>query len=151
MPPAFSRSQRRRDAKEVLAIARQLPAELVRIPLDELPDHASPPPGLLECWRSRTLLVQVYRVAKHPDVLRASVQHVLDTVWLRKSFPGHAKGITWDELQEVKRQIGRGEELALEVYPPDAELVNDAPMRHLWLVPRSAAPWMWTAIDRRSS
>jgi hypothetical protein len=47
---------------------------------------------------------------------------------------GNADGnISWDDLQRIKREIGRGEMYAVEVYPRDADLVNVANMRHLWL------------------
>lgn len=42
--------------------------------------------------------------------------------------------ITWDELQQIKSDIGHGNSLAVEVYPPDYDVVNVANMRHLWLI-----------------
>lgn len=51
--------------------------------------------------------------------------------------------ITWDELQSLKRQAGYGDAMALEVYPPDAHVVNVANMRHLWLVDPEAVPFAW--------
>lgn len=50
-------------------------------------------------------------------------------------------GITWDELQDLKRQAGYGEAMAVEVYPPDSEVVNVANMRHLWIVDPRAVPF----------
>ena len=41
--------------------------------------------------------------------------------------------ITWDELQEIKNAIGYGNSYAIEIYPPDDEVVNVANMRHLWI------------------
>ena len=43
--------------------------------------------------------------------------------------------ITWDEMQEIKRQIGMGDKYAIEVYPRDCDIVNVANMRHLWILP----------------
>jgi hypothetical protein len=45
-----------------------------------------------------------------------------------------ADGITWDTLQLLKRECGHGERWAVEVYPPDTDIVNVANMRHLWLL-----------------
>ncbi len=52
-------------------------------------------------------------------------------------------GITWDELQQIKRLIGFGDVWAVEIYPADDELVDVANMRHLWLFPE-APPFAWT-------
>lgn len=43
--------------------------------------------------------------------------------------------LTWDELQEIKRAVGYGDWYAVEVYPPDLDIVNVANMRHLWVLP----------------
>lgn len=43
-------------------------------------------------------------------------------------------GITWDQLQDLKRQCGRGHLEAVEIYPPDADVVNVASLRHLWVI-----------------
>ncbi len=42
--------------------------------------------------------------------------------------------ITWDELQRIKSEIGRGEQWAVELFPADSQVVNVANMRHLWLL-----------------
>lgn len=55
-----------------------------------------------------------------------------------------ADGISWDELQELKRQAGFGDRWAVEVYPADESVVNVANMRHLWLMPEPLL-WAWNA------
>lgn len=42
--------------------------------------------------------------------------------------------ITWDELQLLKRECGRGDRWAVEIYPPEASVVNVANLRHLWVL-----------------
>lgn len=42
----------------------------------------------------------------------------------------------WDTLQEVKDVLAGKEETAVEIYPPADELVNDANMRWLWVIPK---------------
>lgn len=44
-------------------------------------------------------------------------------------------GLTWDEMQDIKCQIGMGDQYAIEVYPRDRDVVNVANMRHLWVLP----------------
>lgn len=44
-------------------------------------------------------------------------------------------GISWDALQEIKSAVGYADRDAVEVYPRDADVVNVANMRHLWITP----------------
>lgn len=53
-------------------------------------------------------------------------------------------GITWDELQRIKTECGFGDRDAVEVYPRDSDVINEAPMRHLWIMPEPLA-WCWRA------
>ena len=38
------------------------------------------------------------------------------------------------ELQDIKRQAGLGDYMAVEIYPKDRDIVNVANMRHLWVL-----------------
>ena len=79
-------------------------------------------------WRSRDFLVSAYQ---EPDgVSRLSVaRSAIDTTTGRWK-----DGITWDELQEIKRQVGLGEYMAVEIFPADRDVINVANMRHLWVL-----------------
>lgn len=44
----------------------------------------------------------------------------------------HDGTITWDELQALKNEYFGREAVAIEVYPPESQVVNSLPMRHLW-------------------
>ncbi|OEI85078.1 hypothetical protein BA060_00270 [Brucella sp. B13-0095] len=44
----------------------------------------------------------------------------------------HDGSITWDELQALKNEHFGPDAAAIEVYPPDSDVVNSLPMRHLW-------------------
>lgn len=84
----------------------------------------------LRVIRSRDYLIQVFNVGKEGAILRLSVN--------RTKLLGTGRwddGLTWDELQTVKRIAGYENYWAVEIYPPDAEVVNVASMRHLWIVP----------------
>lgn len=43
--------------------------------------------------------------------------------------------LTWAELQRIKNELFGPERLAVEVYPPVSQLVDRAPMFHLWVLP----------------
>ncbi len=82
----------------------------------------------LEVWMSREYLVQVF--AEDAGALRISANRTTarrDGRW--------DDGMTWDEMQAIKRQIGRGDLYAVEIYPRDRDMVNVANMRHLWVLP----------------
>ena len=81
----------------------------------------------IEVWRSRYFLAQLF--SESEGLMRLSVNRVsmgADGRW--------KEGITWDELMEVKRQIGLGSIYGVEVYPRDQDIVDEANMRHLWLL-----------------
>jgi hypothetical protein len=88
-----------------------------------LPASAQP----IEAWRSRGFLLQVFR--EIDGVQRLSV--------CRTSHNGHSwdENITWDDLQRLKAECGRGDRMAVEIYPADRHVVNVANMRHLWVLP----------------
>lgn len=122
-----SRNQRRLLEKEN---AKQ-PLTLQQIPRSQWPDHPRQPK---EVWRSRDYLVQVY--AEQSGMERLSIS--------RTSLQGErwADGLSWEDLMALKRQCGRGDRDALEVYPADKDVVNVANMRHLWL-PTEQVAFAW--------
>jgi len=44
-------------------------------------------------------------------------------------------GITWDQLQAAKSEALGPDAVAIEVYPADADVVDEVNRRHLWEVP----------------
>lgn len=46
----------------------------------------------------------------------------------------HDGTITWDELQAIKNATFGPDACAIEIYPPQTRVVNNIPMRHLWLL-----------------
>lgn len=103
----------------------KLPAALCEVPREQWP--AARVTTQLRVLRSRDFLVQEF-AADAPAVVRLSV--------CRTSLDGDrwADGITWDELQRLKRECGYGCADAIEVFPADADVVNVANMRHLWVM-----------------
>lgn len=104
------------------------PLMLRPVPRHQWPDLPRPPK---ELWRSRDYLVQVYSEGLEIERMSVSSTMVAGDRWV--------DGITWDQLMALKRQCGRGDRDALEVYPADKDIVNVANMRHLWLPPEPVA------------
>ena len=107
------------------------PEELKRME----PHPPNAPKGCIEVWRSRRFLVQVYR--DRPGILRLTV--------CRTVHNGNRwhDGITWDELQQIKRECGHAEKDAVEVYPRDRDIVNVANMRHLFVFEEALVEFAW--------
>lgn len=101
------------------------------IPFAEISQHALEvwPPGCTKVFRSASFLVQLFEIDGAP--LRLSVCRA-DYDFNKRRF---TDGITWDELQGIKRMVGYGESFAVEIYPEESRVVNVANMRHLWILP----------------
>ena len=94
-------------------------------------DHFDP--KRLEVWKNNQFLAQVF---VEPCGLRVSV----NTIVAGKTGKW-VDGISWEQLMEIKRQIGRAEEYAVEVLPRDKDIVNVANMRHIWILPEPVCGW----------
>lgn len=88
-----------------------------------------------EVWRSLDFLVQMFR---EDGVVRMTVNRTHTS----ESDDDWAGEISWEELQALKHEIGRGSSWAVELYPPDDAVVNTASMRHLWLLDEPP-PYGW--------
>lgn len=96
------------------------------------------PFGLERVLRSRRFLVQVYQPTAGAVRLSVCRTDVSGGQWL--------DDITWEDLQAVKAQAGFSAREAVEVFPPDSDLVNVANMRHLWVLPEGERlPFSWKA------
>lgn len=49
--------------------------------------------------------------------------------------------ISWDELMTIKNSIGYGGKWAVEIYPPNSDIVNVANIRHLWICDQLPFAW----------
>lgn len=120
----------RTQAKKRLSAERmKWPEKLLQVPLEEEFRQN----GVIEQWYSQTFSVLVFL---HKDGTERLMIH-------RMTMKGDQweDGITWDELMEVKRQCGRGETLAVEVFPKDSKIVNNGNVRHLWVVDGNEFIW----------
>ena len=123
-----SRQQRRTLEKE----NAKLPTYLQQVPPEQWPGFK--PPDLVEVWRSRNFLVQIYtEPAGYQRMSICRSTHNGDS-WVDQ--------VTWDELMRLKRECGRGDRDAVEVFPADRDIVNVANMRHLFFPPTDL-PFKW--------
>lgn len=128
-----SRAERRYLAAE----NRKQSAVLSRVPEEQIPRENSPIPRErqpVEVWRSQEFLVQVFNAGG--GIERLSV--------IRSRHDGENWGqdISWEDLQRLKSECGRGERDAVEIFPRDGDVVNVANMRHLWVLP-GPLPFAW--------
>lgn len=116
----------------------KMPRELREVPRDEWPlEHRIAASRILRVWRSRDYLVQEY-AEPAPVLVRLSVLRTT----LDPKTGRWVDGITWDELQSIKAECGYGRHDALELYPPDSDVVNVANLRHLWVM-RELQSFAW--------
>jgi len=43
---------------------------------------------------------------------------------------------TWPEMQRIKDELAGLNTMAVEIYPPHHEIVDDADMYHIWILPK---------------
>jgi hypothetical protein len=110
---------------------RNYTAEFTPVPIDGRPV----PPGCIAVWRSNRFLVQLFE--QLDGAQRISIcRTMIDTDTGR-----WVDGLTWEEIQAIKRQISFADRTAVEIYPADGDIVNVANMRHVWLVEPLAFAW----------
>ncbi|NPU91418.1 MAG: hypothetical protein HPY82_05840 [Gammaproteobacteria bacterium] len=100
--------------------------QLQQVPRSQWPSSQQDP-ARLEVWVSRDFLVQVF--SESNGIRRLSVNRA------KRKGSKWADQITWDELWEIKKQVGYPDSYAIEIFPRRADLVNVANMRHLWVLP----------------
>lgn len=86
--------------------------------------------------RNKSFFVQLYR--HDGGIIRITVNRPE-----LKSIGRWVDGITWDELHDIKTKIGYGHRDAVEIYPKEHDVVNDANMRHLWVLPEHGLNFIW--------
>lgn len=116
----------------------KFPEHMVRWMPQDWPEHmrgAKPQPGLLEVWRSRHYLAQVF---KAPDPCRARISVN------RSAMNGNEwqDNIPWEHMQRIKNELGYGFCDAVELYPNQIDVVNVANLRHLWVM-NAAVSFAW--------
>ncbi len=118
-----NRQQRRAQQKQLIKDNSKLPNVFVEIPEKDWPFEQK---NMIKVFRSKNFLVQIYKEADSTrlSICRPTVKN--DGHW--------ESNISWEELQDIKNQLGYGNDLAVEIYPNDKNVVNVANMRHLWIM-----------------
>lgn len=101
------------------------PGVLIPVPRDNWPSSGDT--TRTGVWLSEKYLAQVFDEAD-------GVQRISANRTTARSDGRWDDALTWDEMQEIKRQIGMGDKYAVEIYPRDCDIVNVANMRHLWVM-----------------
>lgn len=129
LPSHLSRQERRAALRQLELDNASASATMKAVPPDQWP--ACMIGKVVMLFRSRQFLAQLY---EEPNgVLRLSVNRSMTD----KQGDRWIDGITWDQLQQVKAECGFGNQWAVEVYPPEPDIVNVANVRHLWLLPQA--------------
>lgn len=120
----MNREQRRLSAKYGRALMKLPPnefeeisyAEIARTKVNRLPDKA---------WKNNHYVVQLYRCERHV------FEKHCDKIMIRRN---DAEPITeWHVLQEIKNKICGEDATAIQVFPPQNELVDVANMYWLFV------------------
>jgi hypothetical protein len=85
-------------------------------------------------FRSSAFIAQVFAPAnggQRISVCRTSITREGD--W--------REDISWEELMSVKADCGFVDRWAVEIFPPDANVVNVANLRHLWITDKPLFAW----------
>lgn len=123
----MNRKEKRAKQKILDRMNKQYCEKLVPVLRQEWPEQKTTGRSeLLLVFRNNKFLVQVF---KENEMIRISVNRT-DL----KPDGGWQDDITWDDLQDIKREIGFGNKLAVEIYPRDVDIVNVANIRHLWIM-----------------
>ena len=89
------------------------------------------PPGTVgpKGWVAEITRAHKCRVFSVLDRMDASGARHLAVTSLSEIRP------TWHEMQRIKDEIAGPDATAIEVYPPKSEIVDDANMFHIWVIP----------------
>ena len=129
----MNRQQLKEASRHLKKENARYPADMIEIPEENWPFMPAHFTKQEKVFRSSAFIAQLF---KEGDSTRISIN--------RTSIDNNGQwvdGITWEELQEIKRQIGFGDRLAVEVYPKDRNIVNVSNMRHLWLIDNLDIGW----------
>lgn len=137
----LNREQRRALEKVKRQLIASYPDELTKVDENDpnMP-YTSHPQDLDSIWRNKKFTVMLWNV---PAGKKMTISR---NEWDSKSRR-YVDGITWDEIMEIKRGIGFGEQNAVEFYPPDSEVVNIANVRHIWILPHEITDSMLKLDD----
>lgn len=104
---------------------------------------AHPSKGFLEAYRNNKFLVQVFL---ENGITRISINRTM----LEDDGIHWKQGITWDEIQNIKNEIGFADKCFVELYPAEKDVVDVANIRHIFIMD-PAPVFMWRKDDTSAS
>ena len=110
---------------QIIDYSNTFPDHLVRVRQPDVPETFSS--KIIESWRSRKFVAVVYEINK--NIERISINRTD----FNQNHTRWKDGISWDDIQKLKAECGRGHLEAVEVYPADKDIVNVANIRHIWV------------------
>jgi len=124
-----NRKTRRRVQKKHIKSLNKYSDNLEPISLEDYNNQSSEklPNNLIKAYVSKKYLVQLYQEKNKP--LRISISR--NTIDVAMKWHD---GITWDEIQSIKNEIGFEDHDCVEVYPAQKNIVDVANMRHIWVM-----------------
>ena len=90
---------------------------------------AKKPAGLVQAFRNNLYSVQVFQRKMNGSEQMAALFRI------RAHVSAMSSKMTWATKQRIKNELAGPERLAFEVYPPVSELVDEADMYWLWIMP----------------
>lgn len=125
----LNREQRRALEKAYKLLIQTYPDTLEKVPEnDPNVPYSSHPEDIKAIFRSKKYTVILYKMNKITGRQRFSITR---NEWSSKERR-YVGNISWDEIMEIKRQIGLGDVECWEYYPKDSEIINEANMRHIF-------------------
>jgi len=82
-------------------------------------------PGLRRAWTNNVYSVQLYE--------HESEWGTIDHLMIKRHDDAASR--SWKDFQRIKDELFGPERTALEVYPPTSDLIDEANMYHLWVLP----------------
>lgn len=79
-------------------------------------------------------------------MILAAITHTTAKTVKQFDDPRYRPPITWDQMQQIKDMLWPSR-VAIEVFPPQKEIVNVRPMRWMWVLPEGAG--LPFSINRR--
>lgn len=136
MPYEHLSRQERRAMVTYSRQAAKRPLKLTELPRDRWPpDYRDGPSAPVRVWQSQKYLAQLFDAGACPMPLPPATMLRLSVCRGTLKPDGRwEEGLEWEELMQIKREIGYGDWYAVEVYPRDHDIVNVANMRHLWIL-----------------
>lgn len=100
---------------------------IVRVDVDPVRflQHAARTGDLRSCWHNNIYAIQVFaRQTADGEALQLTInRHDNEEI----------EG--WSDLQRIKNEVVGAHRVAIEIYPPESEVMDQANMRHLFVLP----------------